>query len=87
MSRLFVDSGRVFGRWAKFEQCSVKISVPRQEVLAWSATDAVGIYGTVEANGVALHVMIEKDFQCLDMDTQEDQSDVFSNPMAGVLTC
>lgn len=72
---------------AEFELGSVKIRVPRREVLEWSGTEAVGIYSTVESNGIALDVIVEKDFQCLDADTLEDQSDMFSNPMAGALSC
>jgi hypothetical protein len=53
---------------AEFEQGAVKI-------VEWSTTDAVGIYATVDASG-----SIEKDFECLDLSTQEDQSDMFANP-------
>jgi len=71
---------------AKFEQSTVKIAVPRQEIKKWSSTSAVGIYATVDAAGVALKVLIEKDFRCLD-NTQEDQSDMFAHPGAGKLSC
>ncbi len=68
---------------AEFEQGTVKIKVPRQDIAKWSGTDAVGIYATVDASGETLHVSIEKDFQCLDLSTQEDQSDMFANPSTG----
>jgi hypothetical protein len=71
---------------AEFERCTVKIYVPRKEILEWSTTQAVGIYATVEAEGVALRVLIEKDFRCLDK-THEDQSDMFSNPNAESVSC
>ncbi len=72
---------------AEFKEGAVRIRVPRKDVLAWSATDAVGIYATVDAAGAALQVSVEKDFQCLDMSTLEDQSDMFENPAVGTVTC
>jgi hypothetical protein len=68
---------------AEFEAGAVRIKVPRQDIAQWSTTDAVGIYATVDASGEALHVSIEKDFQCLDLSTHEDQSDMFANPTTG----
>ncbi len=35
---------------AEFEQGTVKIEVPRQDVVKWYSTDAVGIYATVDAS-------------------------------------
>jgi hypothetical protein len=72
---------------AAFEQGTVKISVPQKDIHAWSTTDAVGIYATVDAAGEKLGISVEKDFQCLDLSTLEDQSDMFSNPATGSLSC
>jgi hypothetical protein len=72
---------------AEFEKGTVKIRVPRQDILAWSTTETPGIYATVEDKGVALRISVEKDFRCLDSGSDEDQSDMFSNPADGKLTC
>ena len=72
---------------ADFEQGTVTIRVPRQHIQAWSTTETPGIYATVDDKGVALRISVEKDFRCLDSDSGEDQSDMFSNPSDGKLTC
>jgi hypothetical protein len=51
----------------------------------WDANDKVGFENTVSLkNGKTLHLLLEKDFTCLD-DRGEDESDNYPNPkMASV---
>ncbi|MEN0054167.1 MAG: hypothetical protein AAGC65_10885 [Mucilaginibacter sp.] len=60
---------------ANFENNKITVFVPEEITTNWATTDDVGFHETV---GV-LHLLIEKDFQCLD-NTIEDQTDNYPNP-------
>ncbi len=62
---------------AKNMNSSIYIIVPKSRANKWINSDQVSIEETVEfGNGQTLHVLIEKDFPCLDREN-EDKSDTF----------
>jgi len=65
---------------ATFENNCITLYMPEQFLQEWTDTDRVGFEHT--DNG--LHLLIEKDFVCIDNQT-EDQSDNYPNPLADKL--
>ncbi len=57
------------------------VYLPKATAQDWLTTDQVGIASTIE-NGVdeKLRILIEKDWQCMQPRTHEDESDLFPNP-------
>jgi len=64
------------GLSASLQNNKITLFVTRQMTQEWALTDRVGFEGT---DG-SLHLLIEKDFKCLDV-TIEDQSDHYPNPL------
>jgi hypothetical protein len=62
---------------ATFDNDVVRVVLPENVAKTWTGTDQVGI----EASSGPLHVLIEKDYQCLHRSSPED-ADSFPNPMA-----
>jgi len=55
----------------------LKISIPTTEADTWITTNEVGIEKNIQLdNEETLHILIEKDFPCLDR-PEEDKSDTF----------
>lgn len=53
------------------------VSIPSEQATAWITTNEVGIETNLSlSNDEQLHVLIEKDFPCLDR-PEEDKSDTF----------
>lgn len=68
---------------AAFDGAEVRISVPQTMAETWTATNEVGMNGTVSlAGGDALHIVIEKDFHCLHKGEAAKDPDAYPNPMA-----
>lgn len=62
---------------ASFEENTLQLSIPKQEAEQWINTNEVGIETNIDlANGKKLHILIEKDFPCIDR-PNEDKSDTF----------
>jgi hypothetical protein len=61
---------------AAFEQGRIRVIVPSAETREWIDSDQTGI----EGGAPGLHILIEKDFQCLHKPTPED-ADAFPNPL------
>jgi len=62
---------------AKFSNNNIFIIIPKNEGESWINSDQVGIDKSIELeNNESLHILIEKDFPCLDRD-HEDKSDTF----------
>jgi hypothetical protein len=61
---------------AKFENETMTVFIPAAFIKDWSTNDVVGFNSS---NNSPLHILVEKDFKCLD-ETTEDQSDNFENP-------
>lgn len=67
---------------ASFDGHNIVMSIPESWAREWFDTDRVGFEGRVPlSNGDTLHLLLEKDFKCLD-ETIEDQSDNYDNPLA-----
>ncbi|MCB0734718.1 MAG: hypothetical protein H6608_06495 [Flavobacteriales bacterium] len=61
---------------AEYAHDAITISVNGKLATQWAQSDQVGLES---ASGSKLHILIEKDFQCL-TDRSEDESDLFPNP-------
>jgi hypothetical protein len=62
---------------ALFENNSIRVLLPAKVVKRWAGSDETGIEGQCGP----LLVMVEKDFQCLHRDAEQD-ADAFPNPLA-----
>lgn len=62
--------------FATFKNNIITFFVPEALADDWTGTDRVG----VESNGGHLHLLLEKDFTCLE-NVDEDQSDNYPNPL------
>jgi HSP20 family molecular chaperone IbpA len=62
---------------ASFEDGKIRVTLPRAAAKRWMEGRETGI----ESSGGPLHVLIEKDFQCLHPDSDKD-GDAFPNPLA-----
>jgi hypothetical protein len=66
---------------ADFSDSVVRVTIPRTQIQAWLAPDEVSIHGEQPSgNGVALKILVEKDYVCLAPRPDEDDSDLFVNP-------
>ncbi|RYZ51960.1 MAG: hypothetical protein EOP49_10595 [Sphingobacteriales bacterium] len=67
---------------ADFQNNVITMYMPEGMAKEWVNTSTVGFDTDMDVdNGEKLHLLLEKDFQCLD-ETVEDQSDNFENPLA-----
>ena len=62
---------------ATFKDNQITVFMPAAMADEWTSTERVGFEGMYGH----LHLLIEKDFKCLD-DVAEDQSDNYPNPLA-----
>lgn len=61
----------------------VIVILPKQEIARWAETDAVGLGANLAIDGdTSLRVLIEKDFACIENESEESQEDAFPNPSA-----
>lgn len=70
---------------AEFGDGRMVVRLPATEISTWAGDDAaVSLQGEVELpGGDQLKLLVEKDFQCLTVRPDEDQTDLFMNPQAG----
>lgn len=65
---------------ASLQSSKIEIYIPQSFSAVWNSNDIVSISENKNLqDGSQLHILVEKDFQCLDK-TSEDQSDFFVNP-------
>jgi hypothetical protein len=65
---------------SSYENNRITLSVSEQLAKNWDLDERVGFEHTLTTkNGTKLHLLLEKDFTCLD-NTLEDQSDNYPNP-------
>lgn len=62
---------------ASFHQGVIRIGAPQEQLRAWAADNAIGMYFDLPANGSALQVAIEKDLECLDGPEEERDPDAY----------
>jgi len=73
---------------AFFSENEITVRLPETTVLAWASTAQVSIQGEQTLDdGAKLSILVEKDFECLQARTGEDESDMFANPDAGKAEC
>jgi hypothetical protein len=67
---------------ASFYDNQITVYVPASGIEEWKTTEQVGFEGEmeIEDSKETLHLLIEKDFTCLDKVT-EDQRDNYPNPL------
>ncbi len=71
--------------YASIQNNKITIFLPLSFAEEWASDDKIGFYDTIEqSNGSKLSLTVEKDFVCLD-DRDEDESDNYPNPKAGLL--
>ncbi|MFN0033906.1 MAG: DUF7009 family protein [Saprospiraceae bacterium] len=72
----------IAGLQATFNGTKINLFIPAESAKTWYAEARVGFENEQEtAPGILLHLLLEKDFACLD-NTEEDQSDNYANPNA-----
>jgi len=77
-------AGDILYLTAGFEADTMTVQVPLQQAVEWADSDQVGFEAECSiGDGEVLHVLVEKDFQCLTERPREDESDLFENPRAG----
>jgi len=70
----------IAGMEAAFEGTTICLFVPEEAVQHWYHSEQIGFENNYDvAAGTSLHLLLEKDFVCLDK-TDEDQSDNYPNP-------
>ncbi|WP_342645310.1 hypothetical protein [Mucilaginibacter sp. CSA2-8R] len=66
---------------ADFKQSTITLHVPQNILKQWADTDQVSIESNMLLpDGSTFYLLLEKDFKCIDVDADEDQSDFFENP-------
>ena len=69
---------------ALMDGSSIRVEVPSELARSWTGSEEIGMTGEQSLpNGERLHLLIEKDLQCLKPRTSgqwEDDSDAYSNP-------
>ncbi|MDQ2864118.1 MAG: hypothetical protein M3R50_10835 [Bacteroidota bacterium] len=66
---------------AEFIDAHLTLFIPQPLLEKWASTNLVGLeYSLPTNNGSHLHLLLEKDFKCIDAVVTEDQSDYFENP-------
>jgi hypothetical protein len=79
------ESGKVA---VSFADGLISIAIPAPQLNIWHSPDQVSLSVEVPVQpDETLHVLIEKDFRCLDDRDSEDQVDTFENPMAAQARC
>ena len=72
-------SGNAFK--AEFASNKISLSVPEEAAKGWASPEEVGMEAYLQiSNGKELKLLIEKDFACLTVRKDEDESDNFPNP-------
>lgn len=68
---------------ANFADGRIEILVPKVVAQKWTKSEEVGISGETGS----LQILIEKDFACLTIRENEDESDAFPHPKEKEMTC
>lgn len=65
---------------ARFDGDRVVVALPRARTVAWARSDAVTLPDDSAQPAGIPHVLIEKDFTCIEPRAGDDQSDLLPNP-------
>jgi hypothetical protein len=66
---------------AVLQERAIVIYIPEKWTATWLASPRVGFETEIEVNNTALHLLVEKDFVCMDRD-MAGQEDQYPNPKA-----
>ena len=68
---------------ATLTQASITLLVPSMQLLQWASSNSqVGISEKMDiGNNETLSLLLEKDFKCIDANSEDDQEDFFENPV------
>ena len=72
-----IERGEVSAVTASISEGAIRVVTPSGTILGWIASDQTGVEGHTDT----LSILIEKDFQCLHRDSEEDAG-AFPNPLA-----
>ena len=67
---------------ASFAQGKITVRLPLPWIQSWPDSPEVGFETSFKVGADSLHILVEKDFVCLDRDP-ETQKDQFANPKQG----
>ena len=77
------SSPKVFAPQASLKKNQILVEVPTETATRWATGNDVGIEAKLSiGGGRELHVLVEKDFACLN-GTEEQNRDTFPNPLEG----
>ncbi len=77
------SSPKVFAPQASLKKNHILVEVPRDTAVHWATGDDISIEARLSVGGGReLHVLVEKDFACLN-GTEEQNRDTFPNPLEG----
>jgi hypothetical protein len=72
-----LESAPASGPQVEFRAGTMRVAVPLPDVQRWAATDAIGMYFELPANGASLRIAIEKDLECIDGAPEEHDPDAY----------
>ncbi|TRZ42279.1 DUF7009 family protein [Robertkochia solimangrovi] len=68
---------------AVYKEGRIQVNVPPGIAEEWATTEQVGFQNEeIPGEEFELHILVEKDFQCLHKRPNEDETDNFPNPLA-----
>jgi len=67
---------------AAYDRNTIEVLIPEQAARTWCNTDVVTLEYTKHTAEGGLHIIVEKDFSCLEPRADEDESDQFPHPRA-----
>lgn len=66
---------------ATYEDNTIRVNVPQATAHLWVTSDEVGFEYETGTDNEHIHILVEKDFQCLHRDVA-DEPDNYANPLA-----
>lgn len=76
-----IEKGNYPNIQAMYAMNEIRVLVPNQAGKEWADSETIGLENIMNlGNGHSLRILIEKDFQCLNPRTGEDDLDTFPNP-------
>lgn len=67
---------------ATFTNGTITMHIPAAMAATWVDTDLITLkHDAITKNGNVLHLLLEKDFKCIDAEVTEDQTDNYDNPL------
>ena len=65
---------------ASFESNTLRVAAPLLQVKDWARAEVIGLYYNFETEGTVLKVAIEKDLECTDSTSEDQDPDAFPRP-------